>query len=1307
MESMRNFKNGVLAVVVFLFLAGTAPADTITVGPGGPGGGYDYATIQEGINAAISGASEEETQGSKLEFRILPDSVLSSRAPSPLRLENEMEYRKDILENGPDDGRRRGDEYIWLEVEKYEPAKFPLLVIETIGEKSYVLAANLKNKMMLADGTWGLQKVYPKQDQMGRPGIGFEFDEKSDYLFYQFTSSNINTRLAIIIDGKIYSAPQINSAIRGKGIITGDFTEAEVAKVIGALEKGMPVVTPKPRGQQPGFDPVIEITINDNVAVGKNSNIDFDTGRLFPRPENWQQLSDDDWQRWIEKTGVDASGATRATVKGLMCDGMIFSPSNSSWWEETPAHALATMDLWGKGKPGRPAYMTAQGQLPATYIFKTREEGIGILQITGFSESPKGVNIHYKMLQDTGVQIGEVESKKEKLQTAIADGDIDEVKKLIEEGADINAKDEIGRAPLHFVKNKAVAELLIAKGADVNARTKDGSTLLHTMAWNGNKEIVGLLLENGADVNAKHNKGHTPLHFAVRTGKKEVVELLLTNGALVNANDEWGYTPLHWANKKDYRDIAELLLINGENKNLLYQKQDSIANLHMADAIMKGDLGRVKNFIEEGANVNAQTIIGEPPLSLAAKRGHEDIVQFLIAKGADINAIGKDGQTALHEAKNRNVAELLIANGANVNAKISEDARRLKGWTPLHTAVLLTRRMEVAQLLIAKGADINAMNADGETPLDVAKWSEKDMAKLLIANGATISNLHTAVYIGDFAKVKSLIAKDADITAKDKRGRTALFYVDDKQIAEFLIAKGLDVNTKAEDGSTALHDATGHGYKDIVEILIAQGADVNAADKNGRTPLYIAVSKDHIDIVRQLIANGANLNIKDKEGRTLLHSVRSKELAEWLISKGADMNAKENVYGGTPLILANKDVAEVLIANGADVNARGEKNWTALHFAAWRGNIDLAELLISKGADIKAQGRDGIQPLHMTASIQIQEALKQQKVAELLIAKGADINVVSKAAGTPLHMCATYGHEKLALFFIDNGANVNAKNKDGSTPLHSLGMGNAKKIAELLIAKGADINACDNKNRTPLHIAAERGLTGLAELFLAKGLDVNAKDKSDNTPLYEAIGSERKDVVKFLIAKGADVNWQNKIGQTPLHYAVRNKPSNLLKLLIESGGNVNTRDRNGRTPLHLAVNVGNGEKVKLLTDKGADVNAKDTRGSTPLDYAARKKNQKVVEFLIKNGAHSGSEPVSNGVEELLDEKLYQKQDSIKNALEFIGTPEDRMNSNTIKHSGQLASPEQLVLVNKLIKANFDKDVNMLLSILSDGTKKEV
>jgi hypothetical protein len=186
---------------------------------------------------------EGESKGSKLEFRVLPDSVHSSRVPSPLRrLENEMKYRKHLRENGPDVGHRRGDDYIWLEVEKYEPTKFSLLVIEKIDGKSYVLAANVKNKMMLADGTWGLQRVYPEKDRMGRPVVGFDFDKKGGEIFYELSKTNLEQVFAIIIDGKIVSAPRIMAPLQDKGVIVSDFTQEEVERMVEALRKGMPAV---------------------------------------------------------------------------------------------------------------------------------------------------------------------------------------------------------------------------------------------------------------------------------------------------------------------------------------------------------------------------------------------------------------------------------------------------------------------------------------------------------------------------------------------------------------------------------------------------------------------------------------------------------------------------------------------------------------------------------------------------------------------------------------------------------------------------------------------------------------------------------------------------------------------------------------------------------------------------------------------------------------------------------------------------------------------------------------------------------
>jgi len=134
-------------------------------------------------------------------------------------------------------------------------------------------------------------------------------------------------------------------------------------------------------------------------------------------------------------------------------------------------------------------------------------------------------------------------------------GNIEAIKQHLAADADLNAKDTIGRTPLHiaaYTGHKEIVELLIANGADVNGKDGHGSTPLHNAAVNGHKEIAELLITKGADVNAKKDvndpekdDGGTPLHGAADMGRFEVVELLIAKGADVNARDNFGKTPLH------------------------------------------------------------------------------------------------------------------------------------------------------------------------------------------------------------------------------------------------------------------------------------------------------------------------------------------------------------------------------------------------------------------------------------------------------------------------------------------------------------------------------------------------------------------------------------------------------------------------------------------------------------------------------------------------------------------------------------------------------------------------------------------
>jgi hypothetical protein len=109
----------------------------------------------------------------------------------------------------------------------------------------------------------------------------------------------------------------------------------------------------------------------------------------------------------------------------------------------------------------------------------------------------------------------------EPLNDAAKEGNLDEVKRLIEEGANIEVRDSSRATPLYNALdqgNKDVVEFLILKGANVNVNCTEGYTPLHraTRLFGGDKELVNLLIANGANVNAVDDFGYTPLHMVLK-----------------------------------------------------------------------------------------------------------------------------------------------------------------------------------------------------------------------------------------------------------------------------------------------------------------------------------------------------------------------------------------------------------------------------------------------------------------------------------------------------------------------------------------------------------------------------------------------------------------------------------------------------------------------------------------------------------------------------------------------------------------------------------------------------------------------
>ncbi|KAG4095964.1 ankyrin repeat-containing domain protein [Neocallimastix lanati (nom. inval.)] len=817
---------------------------------------------------------------------------------------------------------------------------------------------------------------------------------------------------------------------------------------------------------------------------------------------------------------------------------------------------------------------------------------------------------------------------------------------LIDHGADVNKIANIAKNISYFYEIKYysgtpliyaidrgsfdLVKLLVENGADVNKKNEDNNTPLYYSIYNKKPKIIEYLLNQGARINEViGDKNETALFYAIRMCNVTIIRFLINNGADINHKNKDGNIPLSYISsydKKKFELIEELInddtdfeqLNTNEGKSLFHKSIETHNEILFNYIMDNKDLN---------ININLEDSHHNTPLILACSSNNIDFVEKILEKNPNIDAKNDQLETALFKAvqrRNYKVMKLLTEHGALIDNSNLEINRLL-----LYHSIYSIRSVRhlVKYGLQINDYIINAKMMEHSSNLLSLAVSQRAYSSIqfLLANGANPFQYYY-YYNGKVGQLplNKLYQGKTDVDSAIK-------------IIECFMEYNYDINTKDEEGETLLFSLYCHYNKkykiEIMKYLIEkQNANVNVQTNNGAT-LLMALTK-----------RNSNMNLDD--------------IKLFVETYHCSTDIKDN-YGNTVLIYALNESQPVIynyfLNQCQDYSYKNNNGMNLLMAAVNNVNLDTVKKLVQKGIplnEVDHHGRNALfylyQPINCLPKVgsayvmmlSTRDYGAKRDIFKYLVEEGMDINCENDEGETVLFYI---NDSEIMRYAVEHGADVTHCSHSGRTVLFNL---NNLEMIKYVISKGADASVRDKEGHTAIYEKRNSDIQ-LVHYLLQNGADIKDFQFSCRSEygfnLHHQIEFLKQALDSGLSLDTVNINdeegkRENLVRETLLDYMIncieKFEPKDFIDILMKAidkkAFDIKRKNYSDCSPLLYFIKILKIKKVKntelyfdlinSMLDYGAPLEEVDREGKTALFYSLEV-SFNLMNQLLKRGAH--------------------------------------------------------------------------------------